>query len=872
VDISFEVASGVQARLGTVEVTGDPGMSVLEFRHYAHLKAGEHLDRDTGNRALAGVLKHYQRENRMEAEIKIVSEKYDSAGKKVDFSFSANRGPVVKVTVQGASIGADRVKHIIPVFEEGSVDEDLLNEGNRRLRDYYQRQGYFDVKVNHQQQARNEQEVAIVFNVDLGPRRHVESVAVTGNHYFDAQTLKELLSVRAADSLDHHGAYSQALVSADVSALQAVYRNNGFSSIKVTPETSTPGTGAADNSAIEASTLPKASVASKLGLRTASLEVIYRIEEGQQVHVGSVRMDGNDHVDASKLTPLMNTASGQLLSPQNLAGDRDALLTDYLSRGFEQAAIDVAQQADASDASKVDVVFHITEGPQIFVRNVLLTGLHYTRPVTVERAITLHSGDPLDQSALLDTQRNLYELALFNEVNVAVENPNGGATRKTILLQTSEARRWALTYGFGFEAQTGTPQNNCAGALAGGVPCNPNGVTGVSPRVLFDVTRNNVFGRDQSASVQGTYGLLEQKVDLLFQVPHFIGNRNFGVAFSGGYANSKDVTTYVASRLAAGFRFTENFQAPGSWLSKANTFVYEYDFRRVKVAASSLQVFPGEIQELATAVRVAGPGVTWIRDTRDSPLDAHRGTYTSFQEFLSIGKLGSEAQFNRIDLSNSSYYGFNKNRFVFARNTRYGQVRAFGNGSQELVPLPERLYSGGPTSLRGFSFNGAGPRDPETGYPIGGAGALVNSVELRLPPPTLPWFGNTVSFVLFHDMGNVFTNAGDAWASALRFHQPNRDACKIPAGYLPTPTPVPNGPTTSTGKQGPCGFNYFSHSPGIGLRYHTPVGPIRLDFTYNLNTPIYPVYLDYSKSPDYLQPHVGETSHFNFFFSLGQTF
>ena len=279
-----------------------------------------------------------------------------------------------------------------------------------------------------------------------------------------------------------------------------------------------------------------------------------------------------------------------------------------------------------ADPSKVDVVFHIAEGPQIFVRNVQLTGLHYTRPETVARAITLHAGDPLNQTALLDTQRNLYELALFSEVDAAVENPTGGATRKTILLQTSEARRWALTYGFGFEAQTGTPQNNCASAIAGGVACNPNGVTGVSPRIIADLTRNNVFGREQSASLQGTYGLLEQRINLLFQIPHFIGNRNLGVTFSGGYANSKDVTTYVASRLEAGFRFTQNFQHSGSWFSKANTFIYEYDFRRVKVAASSLQVFPAEIQSLATAARVAGLGLTWIRDTRDSPLDAHRGT------------------------------------------------------------------------------------------------------------------------------------------------------------------------------------------------------------------------------------------------------
>ena len=862
VDIAFQVISGVQARVGKVEVSGDAGMSAVEFRRRAHLRMGALVDHETSNRALAGVLKRYQEQERLEAEIKIVSEQYDAAAKRVNFSFTANRGPVVKVRVEGAGIGEDRVKRIIPIFEEGSVDEDLLNEGNRRLRDYYQRLGYFDVKVNHEQESKDDEAVEIVYKVALGPRRRVERVLVEGNHYFDSATLMGLLSVHAADTLDRHGAYSQALVSADVSALEAVYRNNGFARAKVVAETSTPETSEADPVAPNTGQEP----------RTAPLRVTYRIEEGEQLRVGTVRIEGNEHVSTPALTALLNTAAGQLLSPLNLSGDRDTLLTDYLSRGFEQASIEVTQQPEAGEANRVDVAFHIVEGPQIFVRNVLLTGVEHIRRNVVERAITLRPGDPLNQTALMDTQRNLYELALFNEVDAAVENPNGGETRKTILLQASEARRWALTYGFGFEAQTGTPQNNCAGALAGGVACNPNGVTGVSPRVLGDLTRNNLFGREQSASLQGTYGLLEQKIDLLLQVPHFEGNRNFGMTFSGGYANSKDVSTYVASRLEAGFRLTENFQAAGSWLSKANTFIYEYDFRRVKVAASSLQVFPGEIQELASAVRVAGPAVTWIRDTRDSTLDAHRGTYTSFQEFLSEKSLGAEAEFNRLDLTNSSYYGFERGRFVLARNTRYGQVRAFGSGPAELIPLPERLYAGGPTSLRGFSFNAAGPRDPETGFPIGGAGALINSTELRLPPPMLPWLGDTVSVVLFHDMGNVFTNAGDAWASAIRVRQPNRDACKIPANYVPVADPTPPGPTTSTGVQGPCSFNYFSHTPGVGLRYHTPVGPIRFDFSYNLNTPIYPVYIDYSLPVPDSQPHVGEATHFNFFFSLGQTF
>ena len=861
-DVTFRVESGPQARIGEVKVTGDSGMSAAEFRRVAHLRSGAHLTRDTVSRALAAMLKHYQQQNRMEAQIKLVSQQYTPGARKVDFDFSVDRGPVVIVDVEGASMETDDIRHLLPVYAEGTVDEDLLNEGDRRLRDYFEREGYFDAKVEHERGRPRAGLVEIVYHVQLGQRGKVAQVAVEGNHYFDSGTLKGLLSVHASGRLEPRGAYSQSLEAADVNALVRVYQNNGFAEVKVTPEVIHEQTGG---------TRAKAP-------GPGPLRVVYRIDEGRQIRVGTVRIEGNDHIPAGELTPLLNTSAGQLLSPQNLGGDRDALLTAYMDRGFDRVQVNVAQKPagdpGGNDPAKMDVTFLIDEGPQTFVHNVMLSGLHYTRPTTVTRAVTVHAGDPLNPTALTDTQRNLYDLGLFSRVNAAVENPTGAEAAKTVLLQATEARRWTLTYGFGFEAQTGQPQKNCKGENTTGIPCSPNGKTGVSPRVLANLTRNNLFGRDESASLQGTYGLLEQSYNLLFQVPHFEGNRNLGLTFSGGYANSQDVTTYVASRLEGNFRWTENFAA-GSRLSRANTFVYEYDFRRVKVAASSLQVCPCDLTALSTASRVAGPSFTWIRDTRDSPLDAHRGTYTSFQDFASIAHVGADAEFNRIDVSNASYYSFDKDHFVLARNTRYGQVRAFGAAGQ-LIPLPERLYAGGALSLRAFGQNAAGPRDPETGYPVGGAGALLNQTELRLPPPTLPWLGNSMSFVLFHDMGNVFANAGDAWASALRIHQPDRDSCKTP--YVPgeggnpsDPTLPPTGPVTSTGPQGLCSFNYFNHAPGIGLRYHTPVGPLRLDFSYNLNPPLYPVTYNYSLANP-LDPHVGEASHFNFFFSFGQAF
>lgn len=887
VDIAYTVISGPHARIGSVGVTGESGLTPDEFQHYSKLKPGHTVDQDTTSKALNGLENHYRKTQRLEADVKLQSQQYAPAKKDVDYQFAANRGPIVHVLVDGVSLSEGKIRRLLPIYEEGSVDEDLLNEGNRRLQNYYQRLGYFDVKVRHEQKPPTADLVEIVFHVLLGARHRVGSVRITGAKYFDLPTLKERLSVHARDAFDRQGVYNQSLVEADVSSLENIYQNNGFSHVKVTPEIQD------DDSR---GTIPTRA-------RQVGLKVTYHVEEGEQQRVHSVQLEGTDRITVPQLTPLLNTAPGQPFSPESLASDREALLNFYLSRGFDQVQVDVTQAeaskepateatektgsdhsgstqgsknqpsgesgksaADknpskaltAANQGQVDIIFRIREGEQVFLRRVLISGLHYTHRKTIARGITLKEGEPLDESALLDTQRNLYDLALFNEVSPVIENPTGEEPRKTVLLQTTEARRWDITYGGGIEAQTGT--------INGGSSSGPNGTVGVSPRGILEVSRINLFGRDQTISLRGNLGLLEQRVDFVYQYPHIFGARNFSFSFTGGYNNSLDVITYSASQLEGGLRVTEKFNGEHEWLSKANTFVYQFVYRRVKVNQSSIQIPPDDIPLVLEAVRVGGPSFTWLRDTRDAPLDAHRGTYTSFQEFISSALFDSQANFNQVDTSNSSYYAFGNNRFVLARNTRYGQERAYGKGVDEAIPLPERLYAGGGNSHRGFGINDAGPRDPQSGFPIGGAAVFVNSTELRMPPPTLPYVGNAVSFVLFHDMGNVFTNSRDVWPSFLRFRQQDREGCR-------NLTPgVPTGPVYSTGQIGTCTFNFFSHALGIGLRYHTPVGPVRVDFSWNLNPPIYPVTYDTVTDKELAKPYVGEGAHFNFFFSLGQSF
>lgn len=854
-NITYEVKLGKKTRVGNVEVTGNPGMSVEQFRKKAKLKANSKVTNDTVSRALSNLRKYYEKKKRLEATVALESKQFRASKNLLDFKFTAEQGPLVSIQVEGVKMGRGKIKSLVPVYEEGTVDEDLLNEGDKRIRDSYQRDGYFDAKVTHTRSTTGTgatTHTQITFQVNLGERRKVESVAIDGNHYFGDDVIRPRLSVQKATLFMRHGRYSQALAEADVGAIQALYQSNGFSNVSVTPVVKTAQNGA--------------------GNSVESIWVTYQIDEGKQDLIGKYEITGNQEVPLSTLKPLLTTEAGQPYSSTTIMGDRDAILTYYYSHGFDHATVKLSQNTEKGHADRIDVMLQVTEGEQIFVNKVVTSGLHFTRPSTVQPHILLQPGEPLNQSALLESQRQLYDLTLFNEVNTAVQNPAGELPRKNVLVQFTEAKRWDLSYGVGFQAQTGNPSTSCPNPVSliqlginpADVSCGPNGKTGASALVLFDVSRINLWGRNQSITLRTEYGSLEQAATTIYSFPHIFNLKSLDFSLSGGYTNAQDVTTYAASRLEGTVRFTHR-------LDLANTLFYQFTYRRVKVDPNSVQVAPNEIPLVSEPVRVGGPGFTWIRDTRrPSPLDATAGTYTSLEEFATDNVFASEANFNRLDLTNSSYYDIGKRHFILARNTRFGFERAFGQEKYEYIPLPERLYAGGAQSLRAYSINAAGPRDSLTGFPVGGAGVFVNSEELRLPNPTLPYVGTSLGFVLFHDMGNVFNNSSDIWPSAIRIKQPHSWTCRdLNADHQKAVTR-----SSSTNNTGTCDFNYFTHDVGLGLRYHTPIGPIRLDFSYTLNPPIYPVIVTYGTHSDGspILPHVEQAPHFNFFFSIGQAF
>jgi outer membrane protein insertion porin family len=852
VNATFTVATGTQARVGQVALEGDAGMTPEEFRKRAKLKANSKVTRDTELNAMTRVRAQYEKKDRLEATATLGKETYDTPRKQLDYDFKANQGPVVKVLVNGYSFSNGRLHLLVPIFQEGTIDNDLLNEGTYNIKDFLSQEGYFDATVSVQVTGEKTAAQSVVYTVNKGVRRRVGDVYVVGNHYFEADLLKERMKVQKADAYLRSGRYSPELMKGDVASILALYRANGFSSAK-----------------IDTSTKDIDKTKSGNAMKVAEIAVTVKIAEGAQQKFGTVTLEGVDTVREKEARALLNSQQGQPFSLINLSGDRDALLGYYLSRGFEQARVEVRQDPVENDPTKVNVTLAVTEGQQVFIDRVLLTGLNHVRPSVIQKQVKVHAGTPLDESALLETQRNLYNLALFNEVVSTVQNPDGDDSRKNVLLQLTEAKRWDVTYGFGIEAETGEPTEgkiNPASAILLGL--NPtqsyqqNGKPGVSPRVSLDVSRINFRGSDESLTLHTTYGLLEEVATLTFQNPHFYGRQQLANSISGGYSNVQNITTFQASTLQFDYRLTQK-------LNRVDTLIYNFQYRRVAVNPATLQVSANLIPQLSQPVRVGGPGITWSHDKREpSPLDATKGSYTSVQEFFASSKFGSQSSFIRSDITNSTYYAFGKHKYVLARNTRLGFENTFGvnpnatstscvgvlldtNASCNAVPLPERLYAGGATSHRGFGINDAGARDLQTGFPVGGNAVIVNTVEMRFPAPTLPYLGDSLSFVLFHDMGNVFTHISDAFPSLARIHQPDEATCaNVSVAF------------------GTCNFNYFSHAVGMGARYHTPVGPVRVDFSYNLNPPSYPVIYDFSGNP----PYEGQAPHFNFFFSIGQSF
>jgi outer membrane protein assembly complex protein YaeT len=813
VSIHFVVDSGARAHFTTPVVTGDPKMplpDIVKATHWRRWLIGgwRTVTQARVNNGVEGVRSKYERRGRFEARVSLKTMDYDADTKLSHPMLDIDAGPEVEVHAVGAKVSQGKLRSLIPVFEEHSVDDSLLLEGERNLRDYFQSQGYFDAEVEFKPQRVINDRATIDYLINPGKRHKLVWIDIQGNKYFRAGAIRERMFLMRASLLQfRHGRYSGALLRRDEESIASLYQSNGFRDVAVTHK-----------------------IVDGYRDKPGNLAVFIDIQEGPQYFIHSLDIQGAAEPDQAKLLSQLSSVEGQPFSEYNVAVDRDTILQQYSTRGFPNATFEWSSKP-ASEAHQTDLTYVIHPGQQEFVREVLISGLTSTRRSLVDSRMLLKAGDPLSPDAERETQRRLYDLGVFARVDTAIQNPDGDTADKYVLYDMEEAHKYSIATGFGAEfARIG----GCSTCLE-----SPQGQTGFAPDATLDVSRLDLWGLDQSLSFRGRVSTLEQRALINYTAPRIHGNEKLTLSFTVLYDNSKDVRTFTAQREEASVQLSDR-------LSKSITFLYRYTYRHVTVDQSTLKISPYLIPLFSQPDRVGETSWSMIQDRRDDPIETHKGIYNTLDVSLAPRAFGSEISFGRFLGRNATYHPIGK-KFVLARSTSFGIVHPLQNVTDPntAIPLPEHFFSGGATSERGFPDLQAGPRDMTTGFPLGGTALLMNQTELRFPLP----FAN-VGGVLFHDMGNVYSSV-----SSISFR---------------------------TDQHGMSDFDYMNHAVGFGIRYRTPIGPVRLDFAYSINPPRFIGFagslsdlLSAGPLPCNTQPYnciPQSISHFQFFFSIGQTF
>jgi outer membrane protein assembly complex protein YaeT len=811
VSITFVVRAGKRAHYTAPVVTGDTSVLSAEtvekatpWRRFI-LPGYRGITQTRTRSGIDKIRLKYENANRLLATVTLESMDPTADTKQAVPHISVKPGPVVDITADGIKTSRKTLKQNVPIFEEHTVDADLLAEGEANLRDYFQSRGYFDVTVKYRRQDIANGKTSIVYEIAPGVRHRFTHLEIEGNKYFESKIIRERMFLVPSSFELRQGRYSDALRHRDEQTIADLYRSNGFRDVKIASEVKDDYQG-----------------------RKGEEAVFFKIEEGPQYRVEHLLISGAQKLDLTKTIASLSSQADQVFSEFNIASDRETIIQQYGNNGFADATFAWDSHPGAAPHT-VDLTFTIHEGEQQFVRQVVTAGLHTTRPRIVNRLLELNPGDPLSPSAMADTQRKLYDLGIFSQVNMAVQNPEGEEERRYVLYDLEEARRYSVTGAFGAEfARIGG--SNAITDLS-----DPGGAPGVSPRVSLDVSRLNLFGVGQSLSLQSRLSTLQKRVSLNYFVPRIFSLPKFDATFSILYDDTHDVRTFQSIRREGAGQVVHHY-------SKALTLFYRFNYR--EVAVGNLKIDPLLLPLLAQSVRVGIASFNLVQDRRDDPTDPHKGVYNTLDVGLASRVFGSQTSFARVLGRNATYYRLG-DKIILARETQFGVEPAFSipanSDPTDPIPLPERFFGGGGNTQRGFPENQAGPRDLLTGFPLGGSVLFFNNTELRFP-----LYGANIGGVLFEDAGNIYSSL-----SKFSFRTDQRDIGD---------------------------FDYMVHAVGFGVRYRTPVGPIRVDLAYSLNPPKFNgfpgsyVQLVQCSVANTCQASQQRISHFQFVFSIGQAF
>ena len=776
------VDAGPRQRIGNITVGGDSPLSTAEVLSALNVSTRAPYRRRAIEDGLRAIAERLRTRGFYEASANHFP---TGDGEVVDLTITVDSGPVFDIVVTGDPLPDGGVDQWIPIRRENSADEDLLEDSAFRIRSALQREGYWRARV----EARRAEQpggdrMVVTVDVSRGRRYRLRDVTIGGNTFITTPEARALLALPLGEP------FREDAVTGRVQALASAYAVAGYAvTVEVIPE----------------------EVPSTRADQDGEVVVHLTILEGLARTVGDIVIVGATQFEESEVRKAIGSRTGEPLRDVQVRADRNNVEALYRNAGFQSATVNVV----LSGGPRYTATFTINEGRQTIVDHVIVAGNSRVSTATILAQVTLKPGQPLGQAARAESQRRLNDLAIFRRVSITQGPDTAGDGRVDVIVHVEESAATTIGYGGGIEFGR-TPRT-----VEGGVEDRFE----FAPRGFFEVGRRNLFGGNRSINLFSRVSLRPRNE------PDDPARDGKGFALSeyrvtGSYrasrvfrSNTDIVVSATAERaIRTSFTFVRraaNAEALRRLSTKLSIFGrYALDSTRLFDTRISEEDQP-LIDRLFPQIRLSSisSGVVW--DNRDDFLDPTSGGWLSADAEVASRSLGSQVGFVKAFLQATGFRRITRaNRVVLAGRIQVGVARGFerqvtrldDNGVPILgpdgepltdtvadLPAGRRFFAGGSTSVRGFQQDRLGVSGilNATGLSNGGNGLVVLNGEVRTQVLT------SVSLVGFIDGGNVFARASD-----------------IRPGD-------------------------FRGAAGLGIRYRSPLGPLRLDFGFKLDRRVF---------------------------------
>lgn len=646
----------------------------------------------------------------------------------VDISLDVTAGPQVDVIFEGATPPDDVVEQVRTKWRRGVFDTQRIDDGEEVIRGWLMEDNYLQPQVRGVVEDISPEERRVTFGIEPGVRFSQVVLAFDGAQGVAPDTLDDIINEQDLEL----ALFTDPL---QVTALlERYYREQGYLTATIDePRYEYEGTGA---------------------------RVVLEITEGPRFIVRDVSATGTSAIPAATFIPNLPVQVGDPFLPFAAENALEHIRDLYWRRGYNDVHPDYELVLDRK-AGRVDVRFTIEEGAQSVIADIVVEGNDSTSDRLVREQLELQPDQPLDLGALARSRRNLYDTRAYSIVDITREelvasgSPTGTTppAAQTVPGQEPAAEAWAdqrpirltvsvrevqpiqLRYGASYDTERGI----------GGI---------------FDVSNHNSLGK---ARVVG----LQSRVDgQLTDARAFISQPSLRywpieTIASVYYTDQRNPETDLSRR----FNIDRRGVSINQERELGSDYVWNWGFRYER-ARSFDPNLGGLLDELLTVTPLTS---TLTRETRDEVLDTTRGSFLSQAFSYSPTWLGADRAYLKYFGQYFHYFPLQaerrerftneilRPRLVYAVGVRAGLARPLGSE----LPVSERFFAGGSTTLRGFEQNALGPISAD-GLAQGGAALFVINNELRFPLISI------FDGVAFSDVGNVFPRVSDLAFSDFR--------------------------------------------------------------------------------------------------------